>query len=50
MVWDTIRLWRDFDETIFTKHPSEDLQLEDKRLEILIKNSADRFDMGYYNF
>ena len=30
---DTIRLLRDFDETIFTKYPLEDLQLEDERLD-----------------
>ena len=47
---DTIRLLRDFDEAIFTKHPSEDLRLEDERLKTLIKNTADRFDTGYYNF
>jgi hypothetical protein len=30
---DTIRLLRDFDETIFRKHPSEHLRKEDERLE-----------------
>ena len=30
---DTIRLLRDFNETIFTKYPLEDLQLEDERLD-----------------
>jgi hypothetical protein len=40
---------RDFDETIFMKHPLEYLQLEDEML-TLVENTADTFDMGYYNF
>jgi hypothetical protein len=34
---DTIGLLRDFDDTIFTWHPSEDLQKEDERLRWLSK-------------
>ena len=45
---DSVRLLRDFDDTIFTKHPSEDLRREDERLEILIKNTTARFETGYY--
>jgi hypothetical protein len=37
----TIRLLRDFDEKIFTCHPSEHLRHENDRL--------DRFDAGYYD-
>jgi ATP-dependent exoDNAse (exonuclease V) alpha subunit len=40
---DTIRLLRDFDETIFTKHPSEYLRREDERLAGLIVETADKF-------
>lgn len=29
----TIRLLRDFDNTLFTQHPNEDLRMEDRRLE-----------------
>ena len=47
---DPIKLLRYFNEAIFTKHPLQDLQLENERLKTLIKNSTDRFDMGYYNF
>ena len=47
---DSVRLLRDFDDTIFTKHPSEDLRREDKRLEILIKNTTARFETGYYEY
>jgi hypothetical protein len=35
---DSVWLLRDFDDTIFTQHPSEDLRRKDKRLELLIKN------------
>jgi ATP-dependent exoDNAse (exonuclease V) alpha subunit len=47
---DTIRLLRDFDNTIFTRHPSEDLQKEDERLRWLSKNTTDRYETGYYTF
>ena len=44
---DSVRLLRDFDDTIFTKHPSEDLRREDERLKILIKNTT---ETGYYEY
>ena len=47
---DSVHLLRDFDDTIFTKHPSEDLRREDERLEILIKNTTARFETGYYEY
>jgi len=47
---DTIRLLRDFDDAIFTKHPSEDLHLEDERLKLLDGTTKDKFDMGVYGF
>ncbi|RDB27295.1 ATP-dependent DNA helicase PIF1 [Hypsizygus marmoreus] len=37
---DTIRLLRNFDEKLFTTHPSEDLRLEDIRLEKLDRNTT----------
>ena len=47
---DSVRLLRDFDDTIFTKHPSEDLRREDERLKILIKTTTARFETGYYEY
>ena len=47
---DSVRLLRDFDDTIFTRHPSEDLRREDERLELLIKNTAARFETGCYAY
>jgi hypothetical protein len=47
---DTIRLLRDFDETIFTKHPSEYLRREDERLAGLVVETADKFKKGWYNY
>jgi hypothetical protein len=47
---DTIRLLRDFDETIFTKHPSKYLRREDERLAGLIVETADKFKKGWYNY
>lgn len=41
---DTIRLLRDFDPTLFTKHPSEYLRQEDKRLEHLDRETKVRWD------
>jgi ATP-dependent exoDNAse (exonuclease V) alpha subunit len=46
---DTIRLLRDFDKAIFTKHPSEHLWKEDERLEGLIKDTTDKFNVDYYD-
>jgi ATP-dependent exoDNAse (exonuclease V) alpha subunit len=45
----SIRLLRDFDNKIFTRHPSEDLRLEDRCLEGLAERTKIRFDMGLYD-
>lgn len=42
----TIRLLRDFDEKLFTEHPSEDLRREDVRLSVLEKKTLQRYDAG----
>jgi len=47
---DTIRLLRDFDDGIFTKHPSEALRLEDERLQALNNLTTSKFRIGHYNF
>jgi hypothetical protein len=46
----SIRLLRDFDDRIFTKHPSEDLRAEDERLSILAEETRIRFEGNYYNY
>lgn len=46
----SIRLLRDFDPRIFTKHPSEHLHLEDERLKELAKETLKNYEMGFYNF
>jgi len=46
----TIRLLRDFDDKIFTKHPSEHLQAEDAWLATLTEDTKMRFDAGVYKF
>lgn len=45
----TIRLLRDFDDGLFTNHPSEDLREEDARLEDLDSETKDRFEAGYFS-
>ena len=47
---DTIRLLRDFDDKIFTRHPSGHLQNEDERLTWLAQNTTDKFETGLYNY
>ena len=47
---DNIRLLRDFDDKIFTRHPSEALIMEDARLESLTEDTKIRFEMGFYNY
>ena len=42
----TIRLLRDFDEKLFTEHPSEDLRREDMRLSALEKKTLERYNAG----
>ena len=44
-----IRLLRDFDDDLFTKHPSEDLRVEDERLTTLTEMTKDRWDSGFYD-
>jgi hypothetical protein len=46
----TIRLLRDFDDKIFTTHPSSDLRAEDARLKQLAEDTANKYEMGYYNY
>ena len=46
---ESIRLLRDFDDSIFTRHPSEDLRQEDERLRILTEQTKQRWDAGFYN-
>lgn len=41
----TIRLLRDFDNRLFTQHPSEDLRAEDRRLEDLDKATWRKWDI-----
>ena len=41
---------QDFDDKIFTKHPSEDLQAEDFRLVDLTRNMKVKFEAGMYNY
>ena len=48
--WQTIRLLRDFDSGIFTKHPSETLCLEDERLRIVAEETSIRFNAGSYKY
>ena len=46
----TIRLLRDFDEEIFTKHLSEYLHLEDEWLEKLAMDIKIKYGVGHYNY
>jgi hypothetical protein len=43
-------LLRDFDERIFTKHPSDELRDEDERLEQLATDIKNKYDMGLYDY
>ena len=44
-----IRLLRDFDDDLFTKHPSEDLRIEDERLDKLTELTKEKWDAGFYD-
>jgi hypothetical protein len=46
----TIRLLRDFDDTIFTRHPSEALRREDERLDWLAQETKNKFETGFYDY
>jgi hypothetical protein len=45
----SIRLLRDFDNVIFTRHPSDALHREDERLEWLIQQTKNKFETGGFN-
>lgn len=45
----TIRLLRDFDEKLFTTHPSEELRKDDCRLQQLAIATQARYDSGEFN-
>jgi len=45
-----IRLLRDFDESLFTHHPSEALREEDERLEVMDRETKERFELGTYSY
>jgi ATP-dependent exoDNAse (exonuclease V) alpha subunit len=47
---ETIRLLRDFDDKIFTTHPSEHLHAEDERLAALSLQTKIRFVAGAYEY
>jgi hypothetical protein len=47
---ETIRLLRDFDDKIFTKHPWEHLRAEDGRLDALSLQTKIRFAAGAYEY
>lgn len=42
----TIRLLRDFENSLFTRHPSDDLRMEDIRLEALAKETKEKWMSG----
>jgi hypothetical protein len=45
---ESIRLLRDFENNLFTRHPSHDLKLEDARLDVLAKMTEEHFFLGKY--
>ena len=47
---DNIRLLRDFNDKIFTRHPSEALRMEDARLDLLTEETKVRFEAGLYDW
>lgn len=46
----TIRLLRDFENELFTRHPSEDLRQEDVRLLRLSTETEDDYNLGKYTY
>jgi hypothetical protein len=46
---ETNRLLRDFDDNLFIRHPSEDLRIEDERIDGLAKQTYPRYTKGKYN-
>jgi GTPase SAR1 family protein len=47
---DTICLLRDFDDRLFTVHPSEDLREQDERLETLVQQTKEKWEAGLYKY
>ncbi|KAJ7573124.1 hypothetical protein C8J56DRAFT_805229 [Mycena floridula] len=47
---DNIRILRDFEPDLFTKHPSEELKLEDVRLERLVDRTILEFRNGVHDY
>ena len=47
---ESIRLLRDFKDNLFTRHPSENLRLEDLQLEELSRKTKERWEVGFYSF
>ena len=45
-----IQLLHDFDEGLFTTHPSRDLLEEDRRLHIMGEEMKRRWEAGVYNY
>jgi hypothetical protein len=45
---ETIRLLRDFDDKLFIRHPSEDLRIEDERIDALAKETSTHYAKGKY--
>ena len=45
---DTIRLLRDFEERLFTVHPSEELRHEDARLSLLEEKTMTQYEAGEF--
>jgi len=43
---ESIRLLRDFDDNLFIRHPSEDLRIEDERIDGLVKQTYSRYTKG----
>ncbi|KAJ8580064.1 hypothetical protein M405DRAFT_891925 [Rhizopogon salebrosus TDB-379] len=46
---ETIRFFKDFDDNLFICHPSEDLRIEDERIDGLVKQTYSRYTKGKYN-
>ena len=47
---DTIRLLRDFDDNLFTVHPNEQLRAEDERLDLLARQTIQRYHCGEFGY
>jgi hypothetical protein len=40
---------RNFDNNLFIRHPSEDLRIEDERIDGLVKETCSHYAKGKYN-